>query len=126
YYGALGRQGCIDDGGTSTCFSNVPVENSGGAGTADSHWRETTFGSELMTGYVNLGGMPLSAITVGSLSDLGYVVTPLSADPYSVPTIGASGELIPLPGASSAWERVTPSAVVLGASPGAAPRFIRR
>ncbi|HXT15997.1 MAG TPA: leishmanolysin-related zinc metalloendopeptidase [Gemmatimonadaceae bacterium] len=126
YYGALGRQGCIDDGGTSTCFSNVPVENSGGAGTADSHWRETTFGSELMTGYVNLGGMPLSAITVGSLSDLGYVVNPLSADPYSVPTIGASGELIPLPGASSAWERVTPSAVVLGASPGAAPRFIRR
>src|SRR5262245_54288774 len=30
----------------------VPVENTGGAGTQDSHWRDTVFGNELMTGFV--------------------------------------------------------------------------
>jgi hypothetical protein len=30
-----------------------------------------------MTGFVNHGPMPLSAITVGSLADLGYTVNPL-------------------------------------------------
>ena len=27
----------------------VPVENTGGPGTSDSHWRETVFRSEMMT-----------------------------------------------------------------------------
>ena len=102
YYGAQGRQGCTDDGGISVCANAVPVENNGVPGTADAHWRETTFGNELMTGYVNLNGMPLSAITVGSLADLGYVVNPLAADAYKVPS-GALGNLIPTP--SEPWER---------------------
>ena len=102
YYGALGRQGCTDDGGTTVCANAVPVENNGVPGTADAHWRESTFGNELMTGYVNLNGMPLSAITVGSLADLGYTVNPLAADPYKVPS-GALGNLIPTP--SVPWER---------------------
>jgi len=55
-----------------------------------------------MTGYVNLNGMPLSAITVGSLADLGYEVNPLAADPYRVPS-GALGNRIPTP--SEPWER---------------------
>jgi hypothetical protein len=29
----------------------VPVENSGGSGTRDAHWRESEFGNEVMTGY---------------------------------------------------------------------------
>jgi hypothetical protein len=103
YYGALGRQGCTDDGGTSVCANAVPVENNGVPGTADAHWRESTFGNELMTGYVNLNGMPLSSITVGSLADLGYVVNPLAADPYRVPS-GALGNIIPTP-PSEPWER---------------------
>jgi hypothetical protein len=78
------------------------VENNGVPGTADAHWRESTFGNELMTGYVNLNGMPLSAITVGSLADLGYEVNPLAADPYRVPS-GALGNRIPTP--SEPWER---------------------
>jgi len=103
YYGPQGKQGCTDDGGTTVCANAVPVENNGVPGTADAHWRESTFGSELMTGYVNLNGMPLSAITIGSLADLGYVVNPLAADPYRVPSGGASGNLIPTP--SEPWER---------------------
>jgi hypothetical protein len=50
----------------------VPVENTGGPGTRNSHWRETVFRNELMTGFVGVaGGNPLSRMTVGSLQDLG-------------------------------------------------------
>ncbi len=51
---------------------NVPVENTGSAGTRDSHWREVTFNNELMTGFVDLASNPLSRLTVASLEDLGY------------------------------------------------------
>ncbi len=103
YYGAQGRQGCTDDGGLAVCANAVPVENNGVPGTTDAHWRESTFGNELMTGYVNFNGMPLSAITVGSLADLGYVVNPLAADPYKVPS-GALGNIVPTT-PSEPWER---------------------
>ena len=63
----------------------VPVENTGGQGTADSHWRESVFGNELMTGFVGTAGNPLSLLTVASLQDLGYVVDVNAAEPYSLP-----------------------------------------
>lgn len=63
--------------------TGVPVENSGGSGTRDSHWRESIFGNELMTGYLNSGFNPLSRITVASLADLGYQVDMSQADGYS-------------------------------------------
>ncbi len=65
--------------------SGVPVENSGGAGTRDSHWRESVFGNELMTGYLNSGFNPLSRMTIASLADLGYQVNLAAADPYTPP-----------------------------------------
>jgi hypothetical protein len=70
-------------GGTG---SNVPVENTGGAGTRDSHWRESVFGAELMTGYVNSGSNPLSAVTIASLRDLGYEVRSTVAAPFMLNT----------------------------------------
>jgi len=103
YFGTQGVAGCVNDGGTTTCAQSVPVENNGVPGTTDSHWRETTFGSELMTGYVNYGGMPLSAITVGSLGDIGYTVNPFAADPYRVPVSGSSQNRIPAP--PTGWEK---------------------
>lgn len=106
YAGVAGRQGCVAAGGAAVCAGGVPVENNGVRGTADAHWRETTFRSELMTGYVNAGGMPLSAITVGSLADLGYVVNPLAADPYLVPTASAALDAIPV--VEPGWERPLP------------------
>ena len=63
----------------------VPVENTGGSGTADSHWRETTFGTELMTGYISPGSNPLSKLSIASLADLGYHVNRSVADAYSLP-----------------------------------------
>lgn len=64
----------------------VPVEGTGGEGTAESHWRETTFGSELMTGFSEQIGtfQPLSRVTIAAMDDLGYVVDYSAADPYSL------------------------------------------
>jgi hypothetical protein len=72
-YSALGAAG------------NVPVENLGGPGTRDAHWRETTFGNELMTGFINSGANPVSRLTVASLADLGYQVTFDTAQAYALP-----------------------------------------
>jgi Leishmanolysin len=63
---------------------NVPVENTGGAGTRDGHWRETTFKNELMTGFINMGSNPLSRLSIASLGDLGYAVNLAAADAYSL------------------------------------------
>lgn len=62
----------------------VPVENTGGAGTADVHWRESVFGGELMTGFVNPGLNPLSRISVAALADQGYQVNLAGADSFTL------------------------------------------
>ena len=69
-------------GGAGYLGAKVPVEDQGGYGTADAHWRETVFGNEVMTGYVNYGSNPLSTETIASLADLGYSVDLGAADPF--------------------------------------------
>ena len=97
----------------------MPVENSGGPGTRDGHWRENVLHRELMTGYVEAGGvpMPLSALTVGSLLDLGYIVDFSQSDPMSFALNALSGQVtsttkIPL------VEGVMPKPVVIDAATG--------
>ena len=68
---------------------NVPVENTGGAGTKDSHWRESVFKNELMSGFIAAPGNPLSRVTAASLSDLGYVVDMAAAEAYALPNLMA-------------------------------------
>lgn len=65
----------------------VPVENIGGAGTRDSHWRETVFKNELMSGFIAAPNNPISRLTVASLKDLGYVVNMAAAEPYTLPNL---------------------------------------
>ena len=65
---------------------NVPVENTGGPGTAEGHWRETTFATELMTGFLDDGANPLSRMTAAGLGDLGYDVDLAAAEPYTLPS----------------------------------------
>lgn len=84
YTGTFGIQGCQAVGGNIACLSSVPVENTGGQGTQDSHWRESTFNTELMTGFLDSGVNPISALTVGALRDLGFVVNTDAADPYTI------------------------------------------
>jgi hypothetical protein len=69
-------------GSTYTGGQKVPVENTGGAGTANAHWRDSVLQNELMTGYLSAGVTPLSVLTVRSLGDLGYTVNPAAADPF--------------------------------------------
>jgi hypothetical protein len=61
----------------------IPVENSGGSGTAYSHWEEDVFDNELMTGYIDSDNT-LSYMTIASLGDLGYSV--VSGASYVPPT----------------------------------------
>jgi hypothetical protein len=67
----------------------VPVEDSGGPGTRDSHWEDDVFGNELMTGFVRGAGNPLSRMTAASLQDLGYAVDLEAAERYTLPPPGA-------------------------------------
>lgn len=80
-------------GGTLAVDGGVPVENcvtgvpsDCGEGTVDSHWRESIFKNELMTGYIQQGSNPLSNVTIAALTDQGYFVTNAAADAYVLPT----------------------------------------
>ena len=74
--------------GRTFAGNTVPVEATGGPGTAYSHWRESVFDNELMTGHLNRlpSSNPLSAVTVDQFRDMGYVVNDAVADAYTVPT----------------------------------------
>ena len=61
-------------GQDSRASVGVPVETDGGAGTAGGHWDEATFGTEVMTGWVN-GTNYVSDLTVAALEDMGYDTT---------------------------------------------------
>ena len=69
--------------------AEVPVENTGGAGTRDGHWRESVFRNELMSGFIAAPGNPLSRMTVASLKDLGYSVDLSKAEAYTLPDLFA-------------------------------------
>ena len=85
---------CANDlGGSAVCVGSVPAENclnllvslGCGSGTQNSHWKESRFTTELMTGYAGAINT-LSKMTIQGLADLGYSVNTLAADPYTVPS----------------------------------------
>ena len=77
---------------TVTYASNpVPVENTGGPGTINAHWRTSVMQRELMQGFAVNQVQPLSRITVGSLQDLGYLVNLAAADAFSLTAALRSG-----------------------------------
>jgi hypothetical protein len=85
HFVGLGARIAFDEvGGEERAAPKVPVENTGGGGTRDAHWRESVHNAELMTGWIEGGGTPnpLSIITIASLADLGYAVNMAAADPY--------------------------------------------
>jgi len=90
YYDCARAKSVFDSiGGTSYTGGNkVPVENckgipNCGQGTFNSHWRDSTFVNELMTGIINPGSNPLSVLSLAAMQDLGYTVNLSAADPYS-------------------------------------------
>lgn len=82
YQGAYGNQGNLIVGGTG----QARVEDTGGAGTARAHWKESVYIEELMTGWSEGPGvkMPLSIMTLMALQDLGHEVDLTQAEPYQV------------------------------------------
>lgn len=91
FIGELARLACVNDhGGSVPCSSAVPVENcldlpsttTCGPGTQDSHWKESIFRGELMTGYLSADVNPFSKMSIQSLADIGYEVNEFAADPY--------------------------------------------
>jgi hypothetical protein len=71
--------------GTGGAGVGVPLEMTGGPTLARSHWRESVLDRELLTPLAQSGAQPLSAITAGSLRDLGYLVNDARADPFVAP-----------------------------------------
>jgi hypothetical protein len=85
FTGDQARQAFDGIGGGAYAGTAVPVEDSGGTGTRDGHWRESVFGTELMTGWLNVGALNrLSSVTAASLGDVGYDVDPAAADAFSL------------------------------------------
>lgn len=71
-------------GGGAYSGNKVPVEDQGGQGSANGHWRESVLDEELMTSIAEGVGVPtpISIVTIGSLQDLSYVVNFGAAEPY--------------------------------------------
>ena len=80
-------------GADYTGGAKVPVENLGGGGSANLHWRGSVLGGELMRPLNRIGSPEtFSAITIQSLADLGYMVDVSLAEPYTLPGVGAADE----------------------------------
>ena len=72
----------------------VPVQNLGGVGVWNGHWRDFVFCNELMTAFVDAGKNPLSIVTLASMADLGYEgVDTGVADEFTVPVSCTSSDV---------------------------------
>jgi len=108
-------------GGAIFSGNTVPVENQGGAGTRDSHWRNSLFGRELMQGFASAGGMPLSRVTAASLADMGYVIAIGNADSFRLAGSLRSGLSVQVP-----LENDTYTGPLYEVGPGSSnPRLVR-
>ncbi|MYB98232.1 MAG: hypothetical protein F4X60_06725 [Gemmatimonadetes bacterium] len=81
-----------------TAGKPVPVENLGGRGVVNGHWREFVFKTELMSPFID-GGVPnpLSIVTLASFQDVGYTEVDLSvADEFelALSSPDAAGDLV--------------------------------
>jgi hypothetical protein len=121
YTGSFGISACGMAGGTGACGGGVAVEGLPfTSGTADSHWRESIFDNELMTGFVEAQGisMPMSAITIQSLADAGYAVNLFAGEQYAVPFsagVSAPGnQSRSIPTDTSPWEIIGQPVLELG------------
>lgn len=78
-------------GGGAYAQAKVPVENSGIAGSADGHWRQSVFENELMNPFLVPGAHPMSVITLESLYEIGYEINLREAESFSLSQGGGAG-----------------------------------
>lgn len=94
FTGGLARAAFDAAGGTSYAGSKVPISS-----PDLSHWRESVFGAELMSPLLEIGAtLPLSAITIQAMADLGYSVDVGLADSYGLPGPRPPGPVVYEPG----------------------------
>ncbi len=98
----------------------VPLEDDGGLGTVLGHWRESTFGDELMTGYLGSRSARMSRLTIAALADLGYGVDLSRADPCALPT-AAPAARAPGRGGTAPQPHTEPLAPFVGGLPDRLP-----
>jgi len=60
------------DAGESDCIEYISLEDSGGEGTASSHWEKRVLYNEVMSGTVNTATSPISNITLALFEDSGW------------------------------------------------------
>ncbi len=78
--------------GRAELDASPPLENIGGSGTREHHWRWSLLAPELMSSFLSLRTFtPLSTLTVAALADLGYRVR----------ATGDDFRLLPLPAATA-------------------------
>ena len=113
FLGADARAAAMELGFSTDSSVGVPIENTGGVGTKDGHWRATVFGHELMTGTLHNGGNPMSLVTIEALADFGYTVVPEAADDFSALNANnpsafpsASANVLPPPASLHVTDRV--------------------
>jgi hypothetical protein len=95
YLGTAGNAAWVGTYGATT--NTVPIANTNGCGTADSHWREIYLVDEIMTGFAQGGGEPISEVTIGAFQDLGYTVDMSAADAWSIPALPTLSQVAPNP-----------------------------
>lgn len=115
FIGVNGMAGCTTIGFQISCAGGVPLENLGGAGTAEVHWRESVFDTELMTGFADAPPMAFSALTTGALEDQGYLVNFLAVDPFA-PASALRWPAVPRSAADAEFDVVLEPIGVLGPS----------
>jgi hypothetical protein len=78
--------------------TGVPLEDHRARpGTEISHWRETVFTTELMTGWNDITPNAFSRVTIAAMADLGYTVNMAAAEPFARPgtSVLAYGAAVP-------------------------------
>lgn len=101
YTGSLARTACVSDhGGGTPCATSIPIHSADGPGSRFSHWRENVFQTELMTPFLGNSATPFSRMSIQVLGDIGYEVSLMQADPYTVPTPPVAATLREGPSAS--------------------------
>ena len=76
----------LDEWGALGGTGDVPLANTGDESTAEGHWRESVFDTEIMTGFAEQVGVaqPLSRVTIASMEDIGYTADRSQADDFSL------------------------------------------
>ena len=93
FSGSAGIRGCRQAGGIpADCLPAIPLESNLVPSTADGHLLWSILVDVLMTSVLPTPGTGklLSAMTVGSISDLGYLTNPNVADAYAIPSAVAA------------------------------------